>query len=50
MTDYATEFRYPGETLEPDSEEFAQALDDAETIYGTILALIPEAGMKQSPS
>jgi HEPN domain-containing protein len=41
LTDYATEYRYPGELLEPDAAEFSQALDDAESIYRTILTLLP---------
>lgn len=42
LTDYATEFRYPGEILEPDEDEFRQALDDAEAICQAVLALLSE--------
>ena len=41
LTPYATAFRYPGEILEPDREEFSGALKDAEGIYDFVLSLLP---------
>lgn len=41
LTPYATAFRYPGEILEPDREEFDQAFEDAESLYNFILSLLP---------
>jgi len=43
LTPYATAYRYPDETLEPDREEFAQALVAAEEIYRFVLTVVPEA-------
>ncbi|MCX8036721.1 MAG: HEPN domain-containing protein [Candidatus Sumerlaeia bacterium] len=42
LTDYATEYRYPGEELAPSAEEFCQALQDAESIFELVLARLPE--------
>ena len=41
LTPYATLYRYPTEAMEPDVEEFAQALATANQFYGMVLTLIP---------
>lgn len=41
LTPYAIAFRYPGETLEPDREEFEQAFQDAEGLCNFVLSLLP---------
>ena len=50
VTPYATAFRYPDEVLEPELEEFEQALAAAEEICTSVLAALPErvhpGGMK----
>jgi HEPN domain-containing protein len=43
LTDYAAQFRYPGEDLDPDREEFQRALEDAEAIYRFVIASLPES-------
>lgn len=42
VTPYATAFRYPDEILEPDREEFEQALAAAEEICNSVLSALPE--------
>lgn len=42
LTPYATAFRYPGETLEPDRPEFDAAMAAADKIYTSVLVLMPE--------
>jgi hypothetical protein len=34
-------FRYPGETMQPEPEEFQQALVDAEGLYTLVLSVLP---------
>lgn len=41
LTPYATKFRYPGETMQPEPEEFQQAMADAEGIYAFVLSVLP---------
>lgn len=41
LTPYATAFRYPGERLEPDRDEFEKAYQEAEAFYRFILTLLP---------
>jgi len=41
LTPYATEFRYPGESLEPSPEEFQHALKSSEDFCSFILSLLP---------
>lgn len=41
ITPYATAYRYPGEILEPDKEEFKRALKAAVDFYGFICSLLP---------
>jgi HEPN domain-containing protein len=42
LTPYATAFRYPGEVMEPEQEEFGKALQAAEEITGFVLSLLPK--------
>ena len=41
LTEYAWKFRYPGESMEPASEEAEQALATARRVYEAILARVP---------
>jgi HEPN domain-containing protein len=41
LTPFATAYREPGLDDQPSSEEFAEALDDAETIYRQALSFLP---------
>jgi HEPN domain-containing protein len=41
LTPYATEFRYPGEVLAPELDEFEQALQEADGLYSFVLSLLP---------
>jgi HEPN domain-containing protein len=41
LTPFATAYREPGPADQPSSEEFAEALDDAETIYQQALSFLP---------
>jgi HEPN domain-containing protein len=41
LTPYATAFRYPGEMLEPDHDEFEEALRASEAFYSFVLSLLP---------
>lgn len=41
LTPYAVTFRYPGNDIEPEPEEFTNALKIAEKVYQFVLASIP---------
>ena len=41
LTPYAAAFRYPSENLEPDEEEFQQAVKEAEQFWRFVLGLLP---------
>jgi HEPN domain-containing protein len=41
LTPYATEFRYPGDVLEPEREEAEQALAGAEALVNFIIQMLP---------
>ena len=41
LTPYATEFRYPGDVLEPEREEAEWALAGAEAFLSFIVGLLP---------
>jgi HEPN domain-containing protein len=41
LTPYVAKFRYPGETMQPEPEEFQQALADAEGLYTFVLSVLP---------
>ncbi|MCX7050132.1 MAG: HEPN domain-containing protein [Candidatus Sumerlaeota bacterium] len=43
LTNYATEFRYPGAKMAPEREEFMRALMDSEAIVSLVLKLIDKA-------
>ena len=42
LTPYATLYRYPGEILEPEIEEFNEAIKASESIYTSIINKLPE--------
>ncbi|MBW6511261.1 MAG: HEPN domain-containing protein [Desulfuromonadaceae bacterium] len=42
LTPYATEYRYPGDFVEPDQAEFDEAYEAADLICRTIMAHLPE--------
>lgn len=42
LVPYATEYRYPGEFLEPEPAEFHEALDAASRLYEFVLSLLPQ--------
>lgn len=42
LTPYATEFRYPGEFMEPERADFDEALDASESLYNVVLSLLPD--------
>jgi HEPN domain-containing protein len=42
LTPYAVAFRYPGDVLEPEQEEFDQALKAARGVYSFVLSLLPK--------
>lgn len=42
LTPYAVQFRYPGETLEPEQDEADQALEHAQSLVDFIWCLLPE--------
>jgi HEPN domain-containing protein len=42
LTRYATLYRYPADVMEPDADEYDQALMDAEALYSLVLSLLPE--------
>ncbi len=50
LTPYATQFRYPGDILEPKREEFNQAFELAAGLYKFILSLVPEVVHPQAQS
>ncbi|WP_369018045.1 HEPN domain-containing protein [Thermatribacter velox] len=41
LTPYATEFRYPGDVLEPEASEAEEALARAEALVNFIVQLLP---------
>lgn len=41
LTPYATEFRYPGDVLEPELSEAKEALNRAESLVNFIMQLLP---------
>jgi hypothetical protein len=41
LTPYATAYRYPGETLEPELPEYESALQMAQGLYQFILSCLP---------
>jgi HEPN domain-containing protein len=41
LTPFATAYRYPGIEDLPEPEEFEEALDDAESIFGHVLSFLP---------
>lgn len=43
LTRYATRYRYPGDVMEPDQQEFDQALNDAEGLFQFVLSVLPAA-------
>ena len=43
LTPYATEFRYPGDVLEPERGEAEQALAAAEAFVNFVIQLLPDA-------
>ncbi len=43
LSRYATQYRYPGAVMEPDPNEFAQALADAEGLFQFALSVLPVA-------
>ena len=42
LTPYATAFRYPGEVMEPERDEFDKAVQAAEELYTFVLSLLPK--------
>lgn len=42
LTPLAVEFRYPGDYVEPELEEFQEAYKSANTLYSFVLARLPE--------
>ena len=40
LTPYATEFRYPGDTFEPEKDDVEEALEMAESVLSTISQVI----------
>lgn len=43
LTPYATEFRYPGEVMEPTDDEMEEALNHEENVVCFVISLLPEA-------
>jgi HEPN domain-containing protein len=43
LTPLAVEFRYPGDYVEPELEEFQEAYESAQTLYSFVVAKLPEA-------
>jgi len=41
LTPYAVEVRYPGELLDVDRPEAADALESAQTVWGYVLTIVP---------
>lgn len=48
LTPYVFKFRYPGETMQPEPEEFQQALADAEGLYSFVLSVLPAEAYPQT--
>ncbi len=42
LTPYATEYRYPGEFMEPERSDFDEALNAAEMLYNMVISIIPD--------
>lgn len=42
LTPYATEYRYPGEFMEPEQDDFEDALKAAESLYNVVISLLPD--------
>ncbi len=42
LTPYATAFRYPSDTIDPDEEEFQQAEQAAAGLFAFVCSLLPE--------
>ena len=43
LTHYATTFRYPGNSVAPDADEFQQALRAAEDLFSYVCSLLPRS-------
>ena len=43
LTRYATQYRYPGDLMEPGPDEFDRALADAEGLFHFVLSVLPAA-------
>lgn len=43
LTPLAVEFRYPGDYVEPEQEEFQEAYESAQALYSFVVARLPEA-------
>jgi len=41
LTPYATEFRYPGDFLDPSREEFEEAMEATRKVWEFVLSLVP---------
>jgi HEPN domain-containing protein len=41
LTRYATQFRYPADIMEPEPDEFEQALADADGLFRFVLSVLP---------
>jgi hypothetical protein len=41
LTPYASEFRYPGDFLDPTQEQFDEALSAADSVWQFVLSLLP---------
>lgn len=41
LTRYATQYRYPSDLMEPDQDEFDQAVADAEGLFQFVLSILP---------
>jgi HEPN domain len=42
LTPYATEFRYPGDAIEPEKQEAERALEMAEFFVGFVMSVFPD--------
>ena len=42
LTPFATEFRYPGDVIEPSQDEAAEALEMADLILNFVVQLLPD--------
>jgi HEPN domain-containing protein len=42
LTSYATEFRYPGDTMEPEASEAEEALEIASSVLSFVIKLLPD--------